>query len=1380
MRAQVPEAGSSWSSTSADDLRPRMASLGDRVILLTPEALYRFEPESEVWTAFTAADGLPQPPLLGFSITEDQVWVAGPGVSTSTSRFEEWRRYGKNDGVPGRFLHDVEADADYAYAATDSGVGRFDPYILEWERLDLGRPGEPVADVAMGQDRVYFALRTGVAEYRKDVRSVRVDSLLGRQLLPEVLALRQTARFLWAVTSMGMARYDKELLSWTSFEAGIDLPEARLRQVEIEGEDLWLGTDDGLWHYRSDIGIWRREDLNDEMPGRSVRAFSIEAGRIWVATERALAVYETESSRWIDFTSKVPETPGRIVALNRFGSVLVLLGHERLVWGKSQGQQDPNLFLFSSRSLLQAGGAGALPGAVSGARLPRRLVLSDRGLEYEDPAGVALQLKGGATVFLEDRDRPGDPGMGALDRSTRLDLNLNGNLGSERFVSGFFDGTDPDNSAYQASYRGSRDDALRSVSVGEIEQDPYNTSLTPGTGLRGGEARLELGPRSAVTRRRSVTADAWAGNRRTLPGRDVFLGGNRQVTLRLRDTDYARRQVFALPEALAVEDADRFPGVLYRDDGLPGTDDANTESITLAGRSGAWDRLRPLDEYRVHGRTLILTRPLSQGEALVLVFESGEVELTESSLSNHYWVTLDPLPGSLEIAILDSTGAERDGTGRPYVQLLGLDADGDGNVDPERMSPSSGFLSFPGSFPFPPEVYAEPLRSLYSIRVTYETRLNTFQLSRRNIVPGSLRLQVDRQLLKADVDYAVIPSSGLFVFFEQVLLDEDSIIEAEYLYEPVTEAGGGPNEPGTPDERVYAGQIGLAPHDRLFLGAGATQWRDPTGASVTTAGLNSRFEWEGTGRYLRITPEVAWSTGPKAGSAAGIDLQARRGALEVSASHRNLAPSFVSFEDRRTLLGSLREESTAGARLDLTRSLQTEVSWDKTRSDSAGSAGEQSALLAVARLRRSGLPNIELQRGRVLLDGAGFRQERNTSRVQLELAPEQAGLDLGPVRRLWLRASFQRGERSFETRDGAAGIGARSVQDLRTTDHVFLRLNGSAGSPLAWNLAWSDSRSFIPDRRRNLQRTQEFDATFQSRPHSSIDAYLRLDLERDLFWHPAGGTAGFTSRRLVQSSTLIYPGRLAALLSPLSFRLDLGLDGLERGDPGLSLPGSFAFIRAPEDVSKATRGRSGILESRLQVVSWARWVERWDQRTGRDREENLFVSSQRRLLEHRLEMRPRSGLLTLRLVQSEQTGRESEEGRRYSGQWDQTWGSGFITYLSLEARRSDARLERVGARSENLTPEVRLTLRRSRGRLEGSLGSRLDWTRTEDISDGNRNAAERAWGQSLLSTLSVQPQRVVTIKLQYSFSRTRTRSEGIPKGDWTHDQEFLLRLLIRT
>ena len=296
-----------FSATLAADLRPAIASVEGKILILSPAALIRFQPETEAWTTTTAAEGLPQPPLIGLSVTAGQIWITGQGAAFSDPRFDDWQRYLPGEGIPGRTVLRIEADNDFAYAATDSGAARFDSYTLEWEALRdaSGRALGPVNDLAVAEDRVWFALNEGVAEYRKESESLQIDADLGGIASPRALALRQTTRYLWAVTAQGLSRYDKLLRSWTSFRAGVELPDARVHQASLDGEDIWLGTDDGLWRYRADIGIWRRDESADGMPGREVRAFALEPDRIWVATDVALALYEKDAARWLDFTADV-------------------------------------------------------------------------------------------------------------------------------------------------------------------------------------------------------------------------------------------------------------------------------------------------------------------------------------------------------------------------------------------------------------------------------------------------------------------------------------------------------------------------------------------------------------------------------------------------------------------------------------------------------------------------------------------------------------------------------------------------------------------------------------------------------------------------------------------------------------------------------------------------------------------------------------------------------------------------------------------------------------------------------------------------------------------------------------------------------------------
>lgn len=1407
--------GEPFSATEAGDLKERVIWTNDRLTILTPAALVRFEPVSEAWTLIEPSDGLPDPPLRGFSQFEDQFWIAGEGAALTSPRFDAWQTFKRGDSPPCAGLIDIEADDEYAFAGGELGAARFDQYIREWEVLagPDGRPLGPVRDLVADDERVWFALEGGVAEYRKDTQSVRVDSILGEFRSPAVLAMRQTTRHLWALTRAGLARYDKELRSWSSYAAGRDLPDARVHEWILQGDDVWLGTDEGLWQFQNATGIWRRHPAMEGMPGEKVVAFALEPDRIWTVTDEAIALYENAAARWIDFTPVVPLPREEIADIAFSGGTLVLAGRRAVACGLPRGQTNPSLYLYAVRSLPEGDATPPTPERRWG------LGLDERGATLEMPGAASMQLGGGATIFIEDDDYApaGAKGIERLTTEERLDLSLSGRFGRERTLTGRYDTTDPENPAYQLTYRGSRDDNLRTASVGEIEQEIYNSRLTPGTGLRGGSLRLEAGPRSTERKRRLVTADAWAGERRTRPGRDVFYGGNRSVTSRLRDVDYLRRRVYALPDLWT--DRDLAGARLYKDDNDPETDGVNTEVRELAGIPGAWDLMEPIRDYSYESdhRRLLLAVSLGDDDRLVLVrtapdpptpadrlestvaFEPrvSEMDLTGRSLRNVYSIGVEIIPGSLSAAILDSTGSDTDSEGTPHLRLFGLDSEGDGEVDRDRLSLLSGLLAFPDSLPFPAEVYADPPRSAYTLSLAYETRLSAFRLTHSNVVPGSERITLDREPLRADVDYSIIPSSGLFVFFEGIVLEDDSVIEVEYDYEVAEESAD------LETETVVSGQVGLAPGDLAFAGLSATRWTDEKGAVTAITGINSRIETKGDDSFLRLSPEAAWSraiaraddgTGAggspagRDGWAAGASLQARRGSIEITGSHRRLGERFTSFEDRRTLLGRLRDESEAAARWSPSARLQTEVNWARARSDSAEGAGlelggRESSFTGKVRLLRSGLPNLEIRRGRVRLDTPRGEQEKWITRAEVEISPEQAGVRPRFLRRVWLRSFFQRSERRGEILSPGSQAASRdSLPRDEIADTFFARLNGSTGNPVSWNVAFEARRSSLP--RPGMDTTQDqrqsLDATLQSQAHPSLDLLLRMESERELFADSGGEDLGHQTRRTFSGSGLIYPGRISRRLTPLSFRVEVGGDETGRGEAGDRRPGAEFLWGASWKPRRLLVERRATMESRLQVFSWLRWIERLEHRSESEEREPLRSAGVTRLIETRMEAKPSAGLLTLRAILERSERGEQEESRRFVGQWDQGWGRGFLTYLALEGRHEKMNERNLRAQIRDWTPEARLSWRRSRWQTDASIGVSLNWNRSEDASLGAASKAETKRRAGLTTSLSVQPVKILTLKLRhlYSFTKMPAAEAGSFARDEDHD--FRVTVLLRS
>ena len=1172
-----PVGAEAWSQTRAEDLPPHILTIDEsRVLVLTPAALYRFQPESEAWTTLTEQNGLPEPPLASLTLSAGDLWVAGTGVGLSDPQVDAWRRYAPGEGYPGRRVFRVEADDDYAYAATDSGAARLDRYVLEWEPLagPVGRSLGPVSDLAVGADRVWFALENGVAQFRKSSEAFRVDSLLGQIRAPAVLALRQTPRCVWAITGAGVARYDKDLETWTSYSPGVDLPDARLHQATLQGEDLYLGTDDGLWCYRAATGIWRRDDRTDAMPGTAVLAFSLDNG-LWVVTEKAYASYDAAGTRWVDFTCCVPMPPGETREMAWAGGSLLILGRDRILFAARPPGGNPSLLTCRACPILQEVSIGS---SRSGRWRPG---LDDAGLGLRRSTEEFVAIQGGATLFVKDDDAsrgPGESDFENLITDTRIDLSLNGRLRGDRTISGLYDSTDPDNPSYWIDARGSRDDLLREVGGGEIDQEFFNTALVPGAGLRGGWARAEVGGRSATTRRRALTVDGWAGERRTFSGREVF---------------YGRREVFSL--------------------------------------------------------------------------------------------------------------------------------------------------------------------------------------GHRNLVRESERIRVDRQILRLEQDYSIDWVNGNFTLGEQILLDEDTPIEVTYRYEIQNDEPSGAEVPA--ERGLYAAQAGWAASDLLFVaGQGQRRW-DAGGRGTTTADLNARLEHRGANAFLRATPEIALSWTDAAGrsaealrgAATGIDLRGRYRGLEVSTTHRSLGDSFNSLADRRTLLGRLREESEARARLDVGRHWQGTLEWNRTRSDRVGAAvdsggaaadsgglGRESLVMGGVRFLNAGLPNLGVRYGRVRQDSLGTAGEKRITRGELEIAPEASALEGLGIKRLWLRAFFQRSDRRPEAREPSEGSGRL------LTDHAYLRLNGSAGAPLSWNADLEDrwTHRAVREGPRGRHRFQKVDATLQTRPHPTFDAFLSWEAERTLGWLESGGTDGFRIDRLLVGSSHIYPGRALAALLPLTLRIDLSRSGRDAGESGEALPGSGSFWSTWVAASQREETRFAGIESRLQVLSGLSLVDRLERTDSESSHRDSTDRSTRGLFENRIEIRPEAGLLTVRLLLERKTTDPAADSadatrqrtRRLTTEWDQTWGGGLGSYLAAEVKRTQ---DERSLPLHRWSTQGRLTYRRNRWRLDASLGAtgtseeRFVADTGADTGGGERRVEERRL--LLDTTWSVQPVRVFIFKLQYQI-----------------------------
>jgi len=137
----------------------------------------------------------------------------------------------------------------------------------------------------------------------------------------------------------------------------------------------------------------------------------------------------------------------------------------------------------------------------------------------------------------------------------------------------------------------------------------------------------------------------------------------------------------------------------------------------------------------------------------------------------------------------------------PYIQIFGLDKNGDGIVDPEYIDFERGILTFPSPRPFMIDdpsnpyypyrdqlnnelIYAENPRytdQVYTIQADYSYQEESYNLG-LFVIPGSETVRLGGRKLQRDVDYQIIYEVGSITFFTQ--LNEYDEIEVEFERTP--------------------------------------------------------------------------------------------------------------------------------------------------------------------------------------------------------------------------------------------------------------------------------------------------------------------------------------------------------------------------------------------------------------------------------------------------------------------------------------------------------------------------------------------------------------------------------------------------------------------
>lgn len=475
-------------------------------------------------------------------------------------------------------------------------------------------------------------------------------------------------------------------------------------------------------------------------------------------------------------------------------------------------------------------------------RIPGLGGVFGEGGELKVDGSQSIQFGGVEHIELGGVDRPGERRsyFPELEMEQRLMVNLQGTVGEKVHVSVQHDSYAESQlqNKIKLQYKGDEDEIVKEIEAGDTQLSLPGVSLIGGPpthhGLFGIRTMAKVGPLdfTAIASKEQGKAEA-----------KTFLPEAIAYTVERYDTEFERWRFFSFegPE-WEVQGQDVY---VFVDDGIDINNEATVVGIyrdpdnpdsNIAGnfdlKSGGTGQF--YEFYRIYcGRSnvLKLRNRLDQDREILAVsyigkmsgitdtvgtvksrFNPGDTislwlvkpqrpkprqETWDYELKNIYSIgSSNIVGGSFRLTIYKDDPSAMDPSsqeGIPFIQLLGLDTDGDGVVEPGFLRGAEGLLWFPDERPFCSDTLDEPDCAIYDttdlgagvgrkykLAMSYSGRATFYHLG-LNVIEESEQVIVGRDTLERGRDYNIDYETGMLTFLTSRPFDDpDAQISIKY------------------------------------------------------------------------------------------------------------------------------------------------------------------------------------------------------------------------------------------------------------------------------------------------------------------------------------------------------------------------------------------------------------------------------------------------------------------------------------------------------------------------------------------------------------------------------------------------------------------------
>ncbi|MDP2981931.1 MAG: hypothetical protein Q8O92_01205 [Candidatus Latescibacter sp.] len=1110
----------------------------DKLWIGTHQGLYQYHSSEDTWAVYGEHSGLPSNDIRLLLWDGEFLWAAtAKGLSYGDLRLNKWVTFTAGSGPPSETILSLASGGNYVWAGTDRGAARFDKIIQEWETFVPGKglPDSTVYDIAVDGDLVYFATRKGLAEYDTRFEKWRYYGKGEGIASDTIRVIHPTAEYLWLFTDRGMSRFHKKLHTSLSFTGDARMNYENIRDFAADNDQFWLAGGEGVLLYDPGSSLWRNYQEEINLPSRSVKAFSFTREKKWFATERGVALYDEAENIWRRYDRAQGLSSENYEAAASYSGMTFLINADAIDYFKPY---ENRWYTYTVKKMTGSGRSGVFP------------ILSldrEKGSYIKLNPDLQLSASGSRFTYLDQQsfdNRYGNVfGNASGETAKRGDLKAQLSFPGGRTLNGFYNDTDFSRTVHGMRYKGRRSDLVQEINLGDVRYEQGKNSLIPSLGIYGSSALLEAGPKTERYKRSLVTARGWSGEKTTGFETDFFTGNLQKGDLLLRDTDYIRETFFPVFSGIGIFSVDEGSEKVYMDDGDTSDNTANTISnTTIAGIGGDFDLLGQYSKYSMDYRLGVIRflTPVSDAAAVVIRGSSGgspfesvlkKPESVDNSLVNRYFIGgMQIIPSTFSLEILDEGGAQHP------LKEFGLDDNGDGRVDPERIDYREGILSFPAPKPFPSSAYdrGHPL-SHYSLHIRFQTEIAIFSLKHNHLIRGSETCTVDGETLTGGDDYVLDYTSGALLIIKEGTVAEDSEIKVAYEYYRDS------------TENFNLAGAGLSPSDKMQMEVSYFTFDQggDSGYRERYSGIDSfsEFRWQARGMDFVLTPQFARTQGAlRAGNSMAVRTDASSSRMRLFSLYERYDRNFEPLFPQKFQLGNLEDREGAGGTLYPFAFLDVSADWSRERSpaDGHGKQSTEENLGGKIVLNKALLPALSLSARSRTLKAQAYESRKETLKGEMEYQVPGILLEKIPLKAMRLYGVWRR---SYE--DRVTDSGELTPDETRKVyDHNYLRFDITPANLIQINTYYRGMSTRAEDvlsgrgsHLLNNRRKLFLDMTLDRLRGMNLNIRSQGEINES-FSAPGLNTRSRSLDRNLQSSLRFFPGQWYRPLTPFTFEFN--------------------------------------------------------------------------------------------------------------------------------------------------------------------------------------------------------------------------------------------------